>query len=153
MPNQPSGLQGLAGINAIAIPASGAFATPEQRSGGTADPYHANVGEQSEPYAWQSQMLPGGSHGPYGPENQMLGDEFWFLEPAGMPEDNPDFDYNTPSLTRSHGSVKNVGLSGPLPSQHDAINQQIDQMGNKASDLNTSRKMQHTRLGDVQNDT
>lgn len=140
-----SGLQPLAGINIIEDDA--AFATPEQRSGGIADPYHANVGEQSQPYAWQSQMTPGGSHGPYGPENQLLDDEFWFIEPAGMPSDDPGFDKNTPSLTRSHGSVRNETVSGPIPSQYEAVNKQIAQMGNHASDLGTSDSMTENMLG------
>lgn len=153
MTNQISGLQGLAGINAIQDDAESTFATPEQRSGGPADEYHGHVGEQATPYAWESQAMPGGSHGPYGPQNQLLDDEFWFLEPAGSPDQDPDFDYNTPSLTRSHGSVNNVGLSGPVPSQFDAINTQIEQMGNKSSNLNTSASMINNTLGDVQNDT
>lgn len=145
-----SGLTPLAGINIIKDDA--AFATPEQRSGGPAHPYHGHVGEQATPYSWQSQMTPGGSHGPYGPENQLLDDEFWFMEPAGVASDDPDFDRNTPSLTRSHGSVRNVTISGPLPSQYDAINKQVAQMGNHASDLNTSRSMTRNSLGYAQQD-
>ncbi len=145
-----SGLTPLAGINIIKDDA--AFATPEERSGGTAHPYHGHVGEQAKPYSWQSQMTPGGSHGPYGPENQLLDDEFWFMEPAGMPADDPAFDRNTPSLTRSHGSVRNVTISGPLPSQYDAINKQISQMGNHASNLGTSKQMQYDQQGYAQQD-
>lgn len=150
MANAMSGLTPLAGINIINDDA--AFATPEERYGGTADPYHGHVGEQATPYSWQSQMTPGGSHGPYGPENQLLDDEFWFMEPAGMPADDPDFDRNTPSLTRSHASVRNRTISGPVPSQYDAINQQIAQMGNHASNLGTSKGMQHNSLGDAKQD-
>ncbi len=145
-----SGLTPLAGINIIKDDT--AFATPEQRSGGTADPYHGNIGEQAKPYAWESQMTPGGSHGPYGPENQLLDDEFWFLEPAGMESDDPDFDRNTPSLTRSHGSVHNETITGPVPSQYEAVNKQVAQMGNKASDLNTSNSMMYNSLGFAQQD-
>lgn len=150
MANAISGLQPLAGINIIANDA--AFATPEQRSGGTADEYHGHIGEQARPYAWESQAMPGGSHGPYGPENQLLDDEFWFIEPAGMPIDNPYYDKNTPNLTRSHGSVHNETVSGPVPSQFDAINKQTAQMGNKASNQGTSNKMIHTSLGYAQQD-
>jgi len=145
-----SGLTPLAGINIIKDDA--AFATPEERSGGTAHPYHGHVGEQAKPYSWESQATPGGSHGPYGPENQLLDDEFWFMEPAGMPADDPAFDRNTPNLTRSHGSVRNVTISGPLPSQYDAINKQISQMGNHASNLGTSRQMQYDQQGYAQQD-
>jgi hypothetical protein len=61
-----------------------------------------------------------------------------------MPESNPQYDFNTPSLTRSHASVHNVTRDGPVPSQYDAINLQIAQMNNKLSDLGTSRKMLHS---------
>lgn len=145
-----SALNKLAGYNAItnATP----FATPEERMGGTAHPYHSHVGEQAVPYSYQSLAMPGAKPGPRGLENQLLADELWFLESAGGPGQDPDFDYNMPSLTRSHGSVKNVTLSGPLPSQDQAIDLQTRQMGNKASDLGTSRQMMRDQLGDAQQD-
>lgn len=145
-----SGLNALAGYNAITNPDP--FATAEQRMGGTANPYHSQIGEQSVPYSWQSQAMPGAKPGPRGEENQLLSDEFWFLEPSGDPSQDPTFDYNMPSLTRSHGSVKNVTLSGPIPSQHGAVNAEIVQMGNKGSNLNTSKGMQETALGDAAQD-
>ena len=145
-----SGINPLNGINIIKDDA--AFATPEERHGGTVDAFHSFVGEQAQPYSWQSLQMPGASHGPYGPENQLLDDEYWFLEPAGIPSDGPDIDLNTPSLTRSHGSVHNVTISGPLPSQDEAINQQISQMGNHASDQNTSNSMMYNSLGYAKQD-
>ena len=153
MPNQLSGLSGLGGIGAISEDSETAFATPEQRYGGTADPFHGHRGETAVPYSWESQAVPGASHGPYGPENQTIGDEFWFLDPAGDPSQDPDFDYNTPSLTRSHASVHNVTISGPVPSQYDAINTQLGQMGNKASNLGTSHSMTRNSLGYAENDS
>lgn len=148
--NALTGITGLAGINAIEQ--DDPFATPEQRMGGPANPYHGQVGEQARPYSWQSLQTPGASHGPYGPENQLLADEFWFIEPAGMPEKDPAFDYNMPDLTRSHGSVHNVTLSGPLPSQYDSICQQLGQMDKKISDLGTSRRMTHAIAMEAQQD-
>ena len=145
-----SGLTPLSGVNIIKDDA--AFATPEERMGGPANPFHGQVGETAKPYSWQSLQTPAASHGPYGPENQLLDDEYWFLEPAGYPEQDPDFDYNSPSLTRSRASVHNVTISGPLPSQYDAINKQIAQMGNKASDQNTSNSMMYNSLGYAQQD-
>jgi len=145
-----SGLNALAGYNAISDPSP--FATPEDRMGGTAHPFHSHVGEIAIPYSWQSQAMPAGHPGPKGTENQLLADPLWFLESAGTPEQDPYFDYNMPSLTRSHGSVKNVTLSGPLPSQDEAVNLQIQQMGNKSSDLGTSRKLWRTQYGDLQQD-
>lgn len=145
-----SGLNRLSGYKAIAD--ASPFATPEERMGGTADPFHSHVGEIAVPYSYQSLAVPGAKPGPRGLENQLLADELWFLESAGNPEDDPDFDYNMPSLTRSHGSVRNVSLSGPLPSQDQSIDLQTRQMGNKSSDLHTSRAMSHNRLGYAQQD-
>jgi hypothetical protein len=145
-----SALNALSGYNAIVN--RDPFATPEQRMGGTANAYHSQVGEQAVPYSWQSQAVPGAKPGPRGEENQLLSDEFWFLESAGSPEQYPDFDYNMPSLTRSHGSVKNVTLSGPIPDQYGAVNLQTAQMGNKSSSLNTAAQMQHTQMGSVAQD-
>ena len=145
-----SGLNALAGYNAISN--KDPFATGEQRMGGPANPYHSQVGEQAVPYSWQSQAMPGGKIGPMGTENQLLDDEFWFLESAGTPEKDPTFDYNMPNLTRSHGSVKNITLSGPIPDQAGAIHLETMQMENKGSDLNTKAGMQETALGDVTQD-
>lgn len=145
-----SALNALSGYNAITDPSP--FATPEERMGGVANPYHSHLGEQAIPYSYNSQAVPGARPGPRGLENQLLADELWFLESAGNPYEDPDFDYHMPSLTRSHGSVKNVTLSGPLPSQDTAIDLQTRQMGNKSSDLRTSRQMQRDQLGDAQQD-
>jgi hypothetical protein len=134
-----TGLNGLAGINAITE--SDPFLTPAERYGSPVNPFHAQVGEQAEPYPWESMQTQAGSHGPYGPENQLLSDEMWYYEPAGMADEDPSFDYNMPDITRSHASVHNVSNSGAAPSQAEAIDLQIAQMGNKSSDLNTSRRM------------
>lgn len=151
MANAPIGLRPLSGINIIKDDA--AFATAEERSGGTVNPFHSHTGEIAKPYSWQSLQTPGASHGPYGPENQLLDDEFWFLEPAGMPQQDPDYDLNMPSLSRSHGSVNNkVTNYGRVPSQDESIDLQVAQMNNKASDLNTSNTMMYNSLGYVQQD-
>lgn len=139
MPNALTGLSGIAGINAIEEQTP--EATPEERMGGPADPYHGHWGEQAAPYPWQSSIAMSGSHGPYGPENQLLGDEMDFMEIGGMPGQDPSFDYNVPNLTRSHASVHNITSGGPVPSQSEAINHQLSQMGNHASDMGTSRRM------------
>ena len=145
-----SGLTKLAGYKAIANPSP--FATAEDRMGGTADPFHSHVGETAVPYSWQSLAVPGARPGPRGLENQLLADEFWFLESAGDPEQDPYFDYNMPDLTRSHGSVRNLTISGPLPSQDEAIVLQTRQMRNKSSNLGSSRKMTKTSHGDLAQD-
>ena len=145
-----TGLSPLAGINIIKDDA--AFATAEQRSGGIADARHSQVGEQAQPYSWQSLQMPAATHGPYGPENQLLDDEFWFIEPAGYPEQDPDFDYNSPSNTRSHGSVHNRVNVGPVASQDESIALQLSQMGNHAANAGTSNSMTRNSLGYAQQD-
>ncbi len=145
-----SGLTGLAGINAIQEDTP--FATPEERMGGPAHPYHSHTGEQAVPYSYESLAVPGARPGPRGLENQLFDDEYWFMESAGYPEQDPNFDYNMPSLTRSHGSVNNVALSGPIPSQYDSICLEISQMNNKGSNLGTSKSMSENSLGYINND-
>lgn len=137
-----SGLTALSGINGVQVDTP--EATPEQRMGGTADPYHAHWGEQASPYPWESSLTMSGSHGPYGPENQLLDDpEYWFLEPAGNANDDPAYDYNTPYRNKSHASVHNVTNSGPALSHADAIQFQVEQSAsNHSSNLGTSRGMQ-----------
>lgn len=51
-------------------------ATPEQRSGGPADPYHGNVGEMDSPFPWEAYAGSWGiANTPIGAENELLGDE------------------------------------------------------------------------------
>jgi|SRR5215475_1882373 len=51
------GLTGLVGLTGFTIEDD--QATPEERSGNPADPRHARVGEQAEPYSWESLQTPG----------------------------------------------------------------------------------------------
>lgn len=111
-------MEGLSGLTAIAGYQStinaDAQATPEQRLGNSADPRHDIPGEQAIPYPWQSKSTQAASmHGPYGPENQMLGDDWWFFESAGMPYENPMMD-QTPSR-RAAPWPKGIA-SGAVPS-------------------------------------
>jgi hypothetical protein len=87
-------------------------ATAEERLGNTADPRHGERGEQAKPYPWESKAGQAGEHGPYGPENQMLGDEWWFYQPAGDESEDPSMDH-TP-LRRAAPYPKGVN-SGPIP--------------------------------------
>lgn len=111
-----AGLSGLTGIAGYQQQVNEqAQATPEQRSGGTVDPKHGEWGETAHPYPYMSKAgqaagkeLPG----PYGPANQMLGDEYWFLTPAGNEWQDPSFDH-TPSR-RAAPFPKGVA-SGPVP--------------------------------------
>lgn len=145
-----TGLTAIAGYQQVVIENS--QATPEQRLGDSVDPRHGNWGQQAAPYPWQSSLGGGGSHGPYGPENQMLGDEEWFLTPAGVPQEDPLFD-KTP---RSHASPKPKGiLSGPIPSDgpDDIANQLKQSMAIHAINTGASRQSIYSTyaLG-VQND-
>lgn len=122
-----AGLTGLTGIAGYQVQINeDAQATPEERYGGIADPRHAVVGEQAKPYAWESKATQAASmHGPYGPENQLLGDEWMFLEPAGTMDQDPAFD-RTPSR-RAAPYPKGVA-SGPVPDAGpDAIANQLQQ--------------------------
>lgn len=103
-----SGLTALAGIQTT----TEIQATPEQRYGGTADPRHGKTGEQARPYPWESNTTQAGSHGPYGPENQLLDNpDDWLFFPAGHVSDDPTFD-RTP--TRGAAPWPKGILSGPI---------------------------------------
>lgn len=145
-----TGLTGLAGYQQQ-IDAD-AQATPEERLGGPADPRHGNWGEQAAPYPWQSSLAMGGSHGPYGPENQMLGDEEWFLTPAGDWSDDPTLD-RTPE-TRAAPKPKGI-LSGPVPgATPDDIADQLQQsMFIHSIDTGASLRRIHPPSTDIQNDS
>lgn len=145
-----TGLSSLAGINAIQE--SDPFATPEQRMGGPVHPYHSQWGEAAKPYSWESLQTPAGSHGPYGLENQLLGDDMWFIEPAGSPEESPQFDYNMPNITRSRAAPSNITSVGAVPSQADAIDLQVSQWENHAINPNTSQQMLYVRQMEAHND-
>lgn len=136
-----TGLTGLAGYQ-VQIDAD-AQATPEERSGGPADPRHAHRGESAPPYLWNSQTVMAGSHGPYGPENQLLGDPEWVWEPAGNEWEDPDFDH-TPS-TRAAPFPRGI-LSGPIPGEtpDDVARQRKKSAAIHAVDCGASAKMQHT---------
>lgn len=134
------GLSGLAGYqNQID---ANSQATPEERSGNIADPRHAERGEQARPYSWESQMTPGGSHGPYGPENQLLGDEWWFFQPAGVMTQDPDFD-RTPAR-RAAPWPKGIA-SGRVPGEgpDDIVNQLTQSRQIHATDMGGSGKYLH----------
>lgn len=87
------GLTPLQGLQVIDNPQP--FATPEERSGGPADPRHGQPGEQAEPYPWN---LVGGVQypghvGPQGFENQILGFDYADdVDPAGMLSQDPTAD-------------------------------------------------------------
>jgi hypothetical protein len=143
------GLTGIAGYQVQINRES--QATPEQRSGNTVDPKHGERGEVARPYSWESQMTPGGSHGPYGPENQFLGDPEWVWQPAGTEWDDPDFDH-TPS---THAAPFMRGtLSGPVPSAgpDDIARQLVQSWAVHGIDMGASSRLQ-TSLQEPLNDS
>lgn len=100
-----TGLSGIAGYQVLINEDS--QATPEDRMGGPVDPAHEKY--LAQPY------IPRGAqitvpHGPYGPENQLLGDPYFLWEQGGSPEQDPSFDH-TPSH-RAGPWPKGI-LSGP----------------------------------------
>lgn len=119
-----TGLTGLAGYQQQIDNES--QATPEERSGGTADPRHGIRGEQARPYPWESKATQAATaHGPYGPANQMLGDEQWFYEIGGEEWQDPAMDH-TPSH-RAGPFPKGVA-SGQVPGETpDDIAEQLRQ--------------------------
>lgn len=144
-----TGLTGIAGLQFKINKES--QASPEERSGNVANPKHGEKGEKATPYIWESTMTPGGSHGPYGPENQLLGDTAWFDEAAGFGWQDPDFDA-TPS-TRAAPTVHGM-LSGPIPSggPDDTARHLKQSMAAHAVNTGASLRYQHSSMGWALND-
>lgn len=113
-------------------------ATPEQRSGDIADPRHAQLGEVAEPYPWEA--FPGIGHGPYGPDNQLLGDsaDAVLSLPASEVRDDPTMDQ---SPVRSHAAPWPRGL--PKSGDPNDVEQwRAEQTDIHASNLGASREAQ-----------
>lgn len=144
-----TGLTGLAGYQVLNESVDESQATPEERMGGAADPRHSESADK--PYPYMSTPGQTGSHGPYGPENQLLSDEGWFFESAGHWSQDPYMD-QTP--TRRAGPFPKGIASGPVPGDHpDAIaNQLVQSAAIHGIKTNAGFRPLHTRLGDAQND-
>jgi len=119
--SQPlTGLSGLAGYQQQID--EDAQATPEQRMGGVVDPSHAKF--LAEDYIRRGAQI-GEPIGPYGPDNQMLGDTEWFWESGGDPLEDPTMDH-TPS-TRAGPWPKGI-MSGAVGDRGpDTIGQNLAQ--------------------------
>lgn len=88
-----AGLNNVTGIAGYQVQVNAdSQATPEERMGGTADPRHSQIGEVAQPLQYYSHATQTGSHGPYGPENQMLGDETAWWMPGGEEWQDPTMD-------------------------------------------------------------
>lgn len=103
-----TGLTGLAGYQVTIEEDS--QATPEQRMGNSADPRHADASPERL-IARGSRI--GEQHGPYGPENQLLGDEEWFWQAGGEEWQDP---YGDRTPAKRAGPWPRGILSGPTPS-------------------------------------
>jgi len=146
---QLTGLTGLAGYQVMIDEDS--QASPEERMGESANPKHGE-GTTTHPYPYMSNQGQTGAHGPYGPENQLLGDEQWFIEPAGHWSEDPYMD-QTPS--RRAGPWPKGIASGPVPSEgpDDIANQLRQSYAIHQIDTRAGMKSLHSQLGDATNDT
>jgi len=115
-----TGLSGIAQLQTLVEDPSDA--TPEDRSGGVADPRHSQgLAEQNLPRG--SRM--GAPIGPVGPENQLLSEfDSWSLTPAGNEYQDPYFDH-TPS--RRAGPWPRGILSGPIIDSPTHTAEQLEQ--------------------------
>lgn len=137
-----TGLTGIAGFQVLVDADS--QASPEHRLGGLANPRHAITEPHSVPYPWEANSTQAaGQNGPYGPDNQMLGDEGWFFQPSGMEWDDPTFDH-TPAR-RAAPWPKGL-LSGPIPGGNPTdVAEQLRQSHEiHGTDVGASRKMQYS---------
>lgn len=133
-------------------------ATAEEVHGNPVNPFHGQYGEQAQPYSWQSQLTNYNGHmGPYGPENGLIddGDGSKGMS-AGTVGKDPYADLTPNSAAQrasGHAAPMTRTLSGPLPSQYDAVNQELVQAAEiRSTDLGGSRKYTTTELGDAQQD-
>lgn len=135
-----TGLTALAGYQTTDVSQQ---ATAEQRLGRPANPIHGYPGEQARPYPWQSNSTQAGSApmAPTGVENQILGDDEWFWEAAGYPNQDPTMD-QTPSR-RAAPWPKGIA-SGPVPGERpDDIAHQLVQsreIHNAGHEFNVARR-------------
>lgn len=131
-----TGLSGLAGYQNVIEEDS--QATPEQRMGDVADPSHAKY--LAEDYIRRGAQM-GAPIGPYGPDNQLLGDEQWFWEPGGDMSQDPTID-KTPS-NRAGPWPKGI-LSGPVgsPGPDDTARKLAQLAGLHGINTNAQKKIQ-----------
>lgn len=148
MPGINANVPGVNGI--VGFTQTDSQLTPEEMHGGPANPAHAIWGEQAEPYSWESQLMnyDGALHGQSGDYVTSFGGNVSL--PAGSLAQDPQADLG-PSASvpgGSHASVRTRTLSGPLPSQADAINSQLEQSADMhASNLGSSRQNQLSQQG------
>ena len=145
----PTGFPGVTGITGFTV--QNPEATPEQMHGGPADPRHARTGDVA-PFSWESQLTgyDGSPHGPQGYGFVYVGDEDVAYMPAGSLVTDPQGDLapNPGRVGSGHAAPITRPLSGPLPSQYDAINVQTQQSAAQhAVDTGTSRIMQGSQDG------
>lgn len=140
-----TGLSGLAGYDVLIDEDS--QATPEERLGGVADPRHAEFSPE-EQIRRGSRI--GEPRGPYGPDNQMLGDEVWFFQDGGHPSEDPNYDY-TPA-TRAAPWPKGIA-SGPIGRVDPDVIGPRRELSNELHGVDTNADRKRTRDLDAQNDT
>lgn len=117
-------------------------ASPEQVHGGYVDAAHSNWGEQAQPYPWQRPQDGMQTHGPYGPQNGLLGDESQATAAfaAGVITDDPTGDRNPygPGQHAAPWPKNPMGDQSVFPDN--VANQRLQSASIHASDLGASDK-------------
>jgi hypothetical protein len=128
------GIAPLSGIRGFVNPDP--EATPEQISGGVADPRHGAPGEVARPFPYE-RNFPGQPHGPYGLDNQLLGvEDYAYFTPAGQLFQDPTGD-ETPV---THAAPWPKGMPTTTDPEDVAIRRQ-ESLDIHSSDMGTSREM------------
>lgn len=124
--------------------------TPEEMHGGPANPAHGSWGEVAEPYSWESQLMNYGGPTAYSNADYVTESGNNVSLPAGNLVQGPQADLGPSAaiVGGSHAAVRTRTLSGPLPSQYDAISDQLPQSRDMhASNLGSSRQNQLSQQG------
>jgi hypothetical protein len=123
-------------------------ATPEQIHGSSANPAHANYGEEAEPYSWQATQYSSGPFGPIGPNDKVIG-SYPEVFAGGMLSDDPTAD-RTPYTHAAPYPKNAIGDQSVSPEN---ISRQLYQnRAIHASNLGSSLKHLYTPTMLPQND-
>ena len=139
-----AGLSGIAGYDVLIDEDS--QATPEERMGGVADSRHSQYSPEDQ---IRRGSRIGAPRGPYGPDNQMLGDEVWFFQDGGHPEEDPTYDY-TP--IRHAGPWPKGILSGAVGAVGPEVSGPRRELSNQLHGMDTNADKARTRDLDALND-
>lgn len=117
----PNGLSAITGLQGYVNPVP--EADPADIQGGPVNPAHAQLGEEAEPYPWENYAYGTQPHGPFGPENELLGDSIESQTlGAGQLSDDPTADL-TPYRGHAGPMPRGIGTSV----SPDEISRQLEQ--------------------------